>query len=69
MGGILINTCPFCSSPAADVANYMELTNIAIGQSTLLLFFCLGSFSILGGIDGEIKGLLRSGRAHLFCLR
>ncbi|MDI9549220.1 MAG: phospho-N-acetylmuramoyl-pentapeptide-transferase [Chloroflexota bacterium] len=59
MGGILIVVPVLLITGALNVANYMGLTNIAIGQSTLLLFFCLGSFSILGGIDDlqGIKGL------------
>lgn len=62
MGGILIVVPVLLITGALNVANYLGLTNIAIGQSTLILFFCLGSFAILGGIDDwqGIKG--RGGR-------
>jgi phospho-N-acetylmuramoyl-pentapeptide-transferase len=57
MGGILIVVPVLLITGGLNIANLWGLT--AIGQSTLILFFCLGSFSILGGIDDlqGIKGL------------
>jgi phospho-N-acetylmuramoyl-pentapeptide-transferase len=57
MGGILIVVPVLLITGALNVANLVGLN--AIGQSTLILFFCLGAHSILGGIDDwqGIKGI------------
>ena len=57
MGGILIVIPVLLITGALNVANLWGLTYI--GQSTLILFFCLGSHAILGGIDDwqGIKGI------------
>lgn len=61
MGGILIVVPVLLITGALNVANLAGLN--AIGQSTLLLFFCLGSHALLGGIDDwqGIKGLRGKG--------
>lgn len=57
MGGVLIVLPVLLITGALNVANLAGLN--AIGQSTLLLFFCLGSHAILGAIDDwqGIKGI------------
>ncbi len=56
MGGILIVVPVLLITGVLNIADLGGLT--AIGQSTLILFFCIGSFAILGGIDDwqGIKG-------------
>jgi phospho-N-acetylmuramoyl-pentapeptide-transferase len=49
MGGILIVVPVLLITGILNVANLWGLNYI--GQSTLILFFCIGSFSILGLID------------------
>jgi phospho-N-acetylmuramoyl-pentapeptide-transferase len=49
MGGILIVVPVLVITGLLNIANLWGLN--AIGQSTLLLFFCLGSHAILGAID------------------
>ncbi|MCB0070189.1 MAG: phospho-N-acetylmuramoyl-pentapeptide-transferase [Caldilineaceae bacterium] len=57
MGGVLMVVPVLLITGALNVANLVGLN--AIGQSTLLLFFCLGSHAILGAIDDwqGIKGI------------
>lgn len=61
MGGILIVVPVLLITGVLNVANLAGLN--AIGQSTLLLFFCLGSHALLGAIDDwqGIKGLRGKG--------
>ena len=56
MGGILIVVPVLLITGVLNIANLWGLNTI--GQSTLILFFCLGSFAILGAIDDwqGIKG-------------
>jgi phospho-N-acetylmuramoyl-pentapeptide-transferase len=49
MGGILIVVPVLLITGVLNIANLWGLN--AIGQSTLLLFFCMGSHAILGAID------------------
>lgn len=57
MGGILIVVPVLLITGVLNIAHLWGLT--LIGQSTLLLFFCLGSYAILGAIDDwqGIKGV------------
>ncbi len=57
MGGILIVVPVLLITGVLNIANLWGLNYI--GQSTLILFFCLGSHAILGAIDDwqGIKGL------------
>jgi len=57
MGGILIVVPVLLITGALNVANLWDRNTI--GQSTLLLFFCIGSHALLGLIDDwqGIKGL------------
>lgn len=57
MGGILFVVPVLLITGALNIINLAGLN--AIGQSTLLLFFCLGSHAILGAIDDwqGIKGI------------
>lgn len=57
MGGILIVVPVLLITGILNIANLWGLNYI--GQSTLILFFCLGSHAILGGIDDwqGIKGI------------
>ena len=57
MGGVLIVVPVLLITGSLNVANLAGLN--AIGQSTLLLFFCLGSHALLGAIDDwqGIKGI------------
>jgi phospho-N-acetylmuramoyl-pentapeptide-transferase len=57
MGGILIVVPVLLITGVLNIANLWGLTYI--GQSTLILFFCLGSHAILGAIDDwqGIKGI------------
>lgn len=61
MGGILFVVPVLLITGALNIINLWGLN--AIGQSTLLLFFCLGSHAILGGIDDwqGIKGIRGKG--------
>ena len=56
-GGVLIVVPVLLITGSLNVANLAGLN--AIGQSTLLLFFCLGSHALLGAIDDwqGIKGI------------
>ena len=56
MGGVLIVVPVLLITGILNIANLWGLNYI--GQSTLILFFCLGSYSILGLIDDwqGIKG-------------
>ena len=57
MGGILIVVPVLLITGVLNVANLWGLN--AIGQSTLILFFCLASHAVLGGVDDwqGIKGI------------
>lgn len=57
MGGILIVVPVLLITGVLNVANLWGLNTI--GQSTLILFFCLGSHALLGAIDDwqGIKGI------------
>ncbi len=57
MGGILIVVPVLLITGVLNIANLWGLNYI--GQSTLILFFCLGSHAILGAIDDwqGIKGM------------
>lgn len=57
MGGILIVVPVLLITGVLNIANLWGLN--AIGQSTLILFFCLASHALLGGVDDwqGIKGL------------
>ncbi len=57
MGGILIVVPVLLITGVLNIANLWGLD--AIGQSTLILFFCLASHAVLGGVDDwqGIKGL------------
>ncbi len=61
MGGILFVVPVLLITGALNIINLWGLN--AIGQSTLLLFFCLGSHAILGSIDDwqGIKGIRGKG--------
>jgi phospho-N-acetylmuramoyl-pentapeptide-transferase len=61
MGGILIVVPVLLITGALNIANLWGFD--AIGQSTLILFFCLGSHAILGAIDDwqGIKGIRGKG--------
>jgi phospho-N-acetylmuramoyl-pentapeptide-transferase len=61
MGGILFVVPVLLITGALNIINLWGLN--AIGQSTLLLFFCVGSHAILGGIDDwqGIKGIRGKG--------
>ncbi|MEX1020516.1 MAG: phospho-N-acetylmuramoyl-pentapeptide-transferase [Litorilinea sp.] len=56
MGGILIVVPVLLITGVLNIAHLWGLT--ILGQSTILLFFCLGSFAILGAVDDwqGIKG-------------
>lgn len=57
MGGILIVVPVLLITGVLNIANLWGLN--AIGQSTLILFFCLASHAVLGGVDDwqGIKGI------------
>jgi len=57
MGGILIVVPVLLITGVLNIANLWGLD--AIGQSTLILFFCLASHAVLGGVDDwqGIKGI------------
>jgi len=57
MGGILIVVPVLLITGVLNIANLVGLN--AIGQSTLILFFCLASHALLGGVDDwqGIKGI------------
>ena len=57
MGGILIVVPVLLITGVLNIANLVGLN--AIGQSTLILFFCVASHALLGGIDDwqGIKGM------------
>lgn len=57
MGGILIVVPVLLITGVLNIANLWGLN--AIGQSTLILFFCLASHALLGGVDDwqGIKGM------------
>jgi phospho-N-acetylmuramoyl-pentapeptide-transferase len=57
MGGILIVVPVLLITGVLNIANLWGLNYI--GQSTLILFFCLASYAILGGVDDwqGIKGI------------
>jgi phospho-N-acetylmuramoyl-pentapeptide-transferase len=57
MGGILIVVPVLLITGVLNIAHLWGLT--ILGQSTLLLFFCLGSYAILGAVDDwqGIKGI------------
>lgn len=61
MGGILIVVPVLLITGVLNIANLWGLNYI--GQSTLILFFCLGSHALLGGIDDwqGIKGIRGKG--------
>ncbi len=61
MGGILIVVPVLVITGLLNIANLWGLN--AIGQSTLLLFFCMGSHAILGAVDDwqGVKGIRGKG--------
>lgn len=61
MGGILIVLPVLLITGVLNIANLWGMTYI--GQSTLILFFCLASHAVLGGIDDwqGVKGLRTRG--------
>ncbi len=61
MGGILIVVPVLLITGVLNVANLWGMN--LIGQSTLLLFFCLGSHALLGAVDDwqGVKGLRARG--------
>ena len=61
MGGILVVVPVLLITGVLNLADLIGLN--AIGQSTLILFFCLGSHSVLGAIDDwqGVKGVRGQG--------
>lgn len=61
MGGVLIVLPVLLITGVLNIADLWGLN--AIGQSTLILFFCLGSYAVLGAIDDwqGIKGIRGQG--------
>lgn len=59
MGGFLIVVPVLLITGILNIANLWGITRYYIGQSTLILFFCLGSHAVLGAIDDwqGIKGI------------
>ena len=61
MGGVLIVLPVLLITGVLNIADLWGLN--AIGQSTLILFFCLGSYAVLGAVDDwqGIKGIRGQG--------
>ncbi len=59
MGGFLIVVPVLLITGILNIANLWGITRYYIGQSTLILFFCMGSHAVLGAIDDwqGIKGI------------